>query len=127
MYRESVVFYHMRKLPYLGKLGQVLKEMGAELLERGPEDAGQKIGFLVGLPGFEKAQGVLPMKIPEEIMILNGFTSSRMDELFKRMREAGIPKIALKAAITESNKNWTLGQLYIEIRMEHEEIKRRMQ
>lgn len=127
MYRESVIFYHVRKLPYLGKLRQALKEMGAELREIGPEEAGQKIGFLAGLPGFEKAEGVLAMKIPEEVMILGGFTSSRMDELFRKMREAGIPKIALKAAVTETNKNWTLGQLYIEIRMEHEEMKRRMQ
>ena len=46
---------------------------------------------------------------------MKDFSSRRMDELFLRIRKAGIPKIDLKAVITATNAGWTFYQLYEEI------------
>ena len=47
------------------------------------------------------------------------FTGHRIDALLLNLRKAGVPKIALKAVITEQNSRWTFYQLYEEIKKEH--------
>lgn len=39
-----------------------------------------------------------------------------------QMRKAGVPKINLKAVVTEHNIGWTFRQLYEEIKKEHEQM-----
>ena len=58
--------------------------------------------------------------IPEEVLVMKNFTSRRIDELLLGLRKAGVPKIALKAIITEQNSKWTFYQLYEELREEHQ-------
>ena len=53
---------------------------------------------------------------------MKDFSSRRMDELFLRIRKAGIPKIDLKAVITATNAGWTFYQLYEEILAEHKQM-----
>lgn len=42
-------------------------------------------------------------KIPVEMMVLHQFTNRRLDELLLNLRKAGVPKIELKAVLTEHN------------------------
>ena len=63
-------------------------------------------------------QGSIP-QIPEEILVMKNFTGRRIDALLLNLRKAGVPKIALKAVITEQNSRWTFYQLYEEIKKEH--------
>ena len=58
--------------------------------------------------------------IPEEVLVMKNFTSRRIDELLLGLRKAGVPKIALKAIITEQNSKWTFYQLYEELREEYQ-------
>lgn len=58
-------------------------------------------------------------QIPEEILVMKNFTGHRIDALLLNLRKAGVPKIALKAVITEQNSRWTFYQLYEEIKKEH--------
>ena len=81
--------------------------------------------WLAGLPGFEEIpetdteSGSQPA-IPEELLIMKNFSSRRIDELLMNLRRAGVPRIALKAIVTESNSGWTLYELYTELKKEYE-------
>ena len=63
--------------------------------------------------------GELPV-IKEEVLVLKNFTSQDIDVLLQHIKKAGLPRIALKAVLTESNSKWTFYQLYQEIKEEHE-------
>lgn len=63
--------------------------------------------------------GELPV-IPEEVMVLKQFSSQRLDMLLAGLRRAGVPRIALKAVLTEHNSDWTFYHLYQELKEEHE-------
>ena len=63
--------------------------------------------------------------IPDEMLVMHGFTGRRIDELLLGLREAGVPKVELKAVVTESNAGWTFYHLYEEIKEEHERMKQR--
>ena len=62
---------------------------------------------------------VTAVSMDEEMLVMKNFTSRRMDELLMNLRKAGVPRIALKAVITEQNSHWTFRQLYRELKEEH--------
>lgn len=70
----------------------------------------------------EQNASVFPV-IQEEMLVMHGFTSRRIDELLMRLRKAGVPKVELKAIVTETNAGWSFYHLYEEIKEEHERMK----
>lgn len=120
--RETVLYYSPERADKTRILKSVLVRMGIRIKNIGPDRVGQKVGYLAGLDGFaeqsEEQGGMLPV-IPEEMMVLHGFSSSRLDELLVQLRRAKA-SVALKAVLTESNCAWSFYQLYEEIRAEHE-------
>lgn len=63
--------------------------------------------------------------ISEEMLVMHGFTSRRIDELLLGLRRAGVSKVELKAIVTPSNAGWTFYHLYEEIKEEHERMKQK--
>jgi len=121
--KETVLYYNPEKTDKIRQLKGVLVRMGIRIRNIGPEQVGQRVGFLAGLKGFqEEASGEELPVIPEEMMVLQGFTGRRLDELLAQLRRAKVPPIALKAVLTESNCGWTFYELYREIRAEHEKM-----
>ena len=109
--------------PNVAKLKGVLVRMGVRIKNITPEQVTQTVGYLAGIEGYPESEmpEVLPV-IEEEMLVMRGFTSRRMDELLMNLRKAGVPKIALKAVVTESNCGWSFYHLYEEIREEHEKM-----
>lgn len=128
--REMVLYYNPVPAPHVAKLKGVLVRMGVRIKNIQPEQVMQKVGFLAGIDGYEESEAskmsetpeVMPV-MEEEMLVMRGFTSRRMDELLLNLRKAGVPKIALKAVVTESNCEWTFYHLYGEIKEEHEKMK----
>ncbi len=119
---EMVLYYAPEKTKTAAKLKGVLIQMGVRIRNVSREEAYESVGFLAGLDGFEKRQGADggAQEMEQELLVLKNFTGRRMDELFARMRKAGVGRIDYKAVLTEHNVNWTLLDLYREIKREHE-------
>lgn len=82
----------------------------------------ETVGYLAGMEGFEAAS-VKPEQlpeIPEQVMVLKQFSERRLDELLTNLRKAGVPRIQLKAVLTEHNSGWSFYHLYEELKEEHE-------
>ena len=127
--KEQVLYYHPETSDKTQLLKGVLVRMGIRIKNISPMQVNETVGCLAGLPGFEAGevpgeQGELPV-IPEEMMVLQGFSRQRLDELLREIRRAKIPPVALKAVLTESNCRWSFYELYREIRAEHEKMQKR--
>ena len=57
--------------------------------------------------------------ITEPVLVMRDFTSRRIDALLLNLRKAKVPKINLKAVVTEQNAGWSFYHLYEEIGEEH--------
>lgn len=88
-----------------------------------PEQAGQKLGFLLGRKGFEALEGEAP-PVPDPILVLDGFTGARMDALLRALARARVPRTVYKAAVTATNVDWTLYALWQELQKEREALER---
>ena len=136
---EMVLYYNPGKpetMKHVGMMKSVLVRMGVRIRNISPDQVLEKVGFLAGLEGYEEAgsgaedgngaesgadaeKQKLPV-IPEQVLVLKGFSGSRIDELLLNLRKAGVPKINLKAVLTEHNSGWTFYQLYQELSEEHQ-------
>lgn len=61
-------------------------------------------------------------ELREELMVLCSFTDERLDELLVKLKKAGVPKIGLKAVVTETNAWWTVYELYSHLLEERRQI-----
>ena len=136
---ETVLYYNPGRpetMKHVAMMKSVLVRMGVRIRNIGPEQVLEKVGYLAGMEGYEAAggsagadgadgertgagPGELPV-IPEEVMVLKQFSSQRLDMLLAELRRAGVPRIALKAVLTEHNSDWTFYHLYQELKEEHE-------
>lgn len=136
---ETVLYYNPGRpetVKHVAMMKSVLVRMGVRIKNIGPEQVLEKVGYLAGMDGYEAAgssagaegtgaegtgagPGELPV-IPEEVMVLNQFSGQRLDMLLSGLRRAGVPRIALKAVLTEHNSDWTFYHLYQELKEEHE-------
>lgn len=120
---ETVLYYNPGKpeaARNVSNMKAVLVRMGIRIRNVSPEQVNQTVGYLLSVDGYEAVEetGELPV-IEEEMLVLKQFTSHRIDELLVNLRKAGVPKIGLKAVMTENNCGWTFYQLYQELRQEH--------
>lgn len=120
--KEIILYYNPKNPAYLNQMKGVLVQMGIRIKRVTPEQTGQTVGFLAGLKEFEERTGAEAPLIEEEVLVMRGFTNQRIDQLLMALRKAKVPKIPLKAVLTESNSKWTFFELYQEIKKEHQEM-----
>jgi len=122
---ETVLYYNPGRpetMKHVAMMKSVLVRMGIRIRNIGPEQVLETVGYLAGMDGFQvldKAPEGLPV-IPVEMMVLKQFSNRRLDELLMNLRKAGVPRIGLKAVLTEHNSTWTFYHLYEELKEEHE-------
>ena len=124
--KEMVLYYQPEREKEAGnaskaaKLKGVLIRMGIRIT---PEQTGQTVGYLAGFDGFderETEEGTVLPELEEEMLVMKNFTNRRIDELLAGLRRAGVPKVELKAVVTETNCGWTFYALYEELKKERE-------
>lgn len=117
---ELVLLYNISP-EKLNKIRFVLIRMGVRNKIIAKEMYLQTIGYLAGIKGFEKKEEEYTGEgFHDEMLIMKGFTSNRIDELLKLFRHNNIEKIPLKAIITEHNTQWNSIELYKELKEENE-------
>ena len=124
--KEMILYYQPEKDRQSGnntkaaKLKAVLIRMGIRIKNISPEQVNQTVGYLAGFDGFEEKEQEDCPYVDEEILVMKNFSNRRIDELLLNLRRAGVPKIDLKAVITDTNCNWKLYDLYLELKKEHD-------
>ncbi|WP_077612961.1 DUF3783 domain-containing protein [Clostridium sp. Marseille-P2415] len=124
--KEIVLYYQPEKDRQSGndtkaaRLKAVLVRMGIRIKNISPDQLSQTVGYLAGFDGFlEQEQEECPA-VEEEILVMKNFSNRRLDELLMNLKRAGVPKIALKAVITDTNCKWKFYDLYQELKKEHD-------
>jgi len=121
----QVLLYNLKHDIRTQKLRQYLNTIGAEFRTITAAEYLHPLGFLFGLPGFEKnPQFNLSGNFSEEMMILYNFSSEQLDSLLAFFRENKLPSVALKAVLTPINQHWSSLALYQELVKEREAMKK---
>ncbi len=130
MAKEQVLLYHFCK-EKKEAIEKICLQLGIKVNNIQVEQYHLPIGILI-IGNFETKKKIVEKhnidydkkteEILEEMMIMDGFSSSRMDRFLERIKQAGISEIKLKAIVTEYNKNWNSVQLYQELKAEQRKL-----
>ena len=117
---ETVLLYNFDESEKARKIKMVLLKMKLKIKKVSKEQYLEPSGFLAGNNVIPSSGDIYEGEgFPEEMLVMKGFTSSRIDLLLKEFRKAGIAKVNLKAIVTEYNQKWTSLELYHELQEEH--------
>lgn len=120
--KETVLLYNFTDRERVMKMKQALLPLGFRLRAVEKRDYLKPVGVLAGLKGMK--EGEAPeyegAELVDEMAVMAGFTSARIDAFIKALRKKGVGKIDYKAVLTDVNKDWDSLKLYREIKEEHE-------
>ncbi|HIR91900.1 MAG TPA: DUF3783 domain-containing protein [Candidatus Egerieimonas intestinavium] len=129
--KELVLYYRPRGAANPAKLKGVLVSMGIRIRNIQPDQLEEQVGYLAGMEGYGPVNREnKPERFGEaeeltrEALVMYQFTEARLEEFLLRFRKAGVPRVELKAVVTQTNAAWSFRQLYQELCREHQEMER---
>ncbi len=105
-------------------LQELCRRQGLGCRPVAPAEYGLPIGALAGIP-VSGAAGVSPMSgFSDPMLVICGLLAPQLDAFLKEVREARMPRIALKAVLTPANVTWSSVRLHDELTREHEAVRK---
>ena len=113
---ETVLMYNCSG-PEWAKLRQIFLMLRVRIRQVAPEQYGLTLEELLS-----RSEETRPVEesFLEPMLVFCGLAQGRLDQILTTMNRTGLPRIALKAMLTPTNKSWNSQQLWTELRLEHE-------
>ena len=92
-----------------------------------PVEADQYGLTLEDLLGRSEEKAPVEEEFSDPMLVFCNLSHEKLDHLLTAMGRAGLPRIALKAMLTPTNRTWTSQQLWTELRREHEAMQAQRQ
>lgn len=121
--KETVLVYNFTEKERVEKLRRALLPMKVKVRNVKKEEFLMPVGYLAGVREIgEKGEVYRGEGFQDEMLVMAGFTSARVDEFLAMMRKQGVGKVSYKAILTPTNQYWNSLELYEEIKKEHEKM-----
>lgn len=114
---SQLIFYGIKGEARRAHLLEAAAAQAIEVREVEKEEVGELLGYFAGLEGYEKT-GDREEAPEEELLVFVGLHSHDLQEILLALREMG-EVFPHKAAMTETNKDWTFARLVKHIRREN--------
>lgn len=106
------------KSPRYNEILNVSNKFNIDVKNIEESDLNQKVGYLMGLPGYEKSKEEKNDKKDLEFLLFSDFDRSELSSFILELRKLGI-SIPHKSVITETTKDWDFKYLLEHIEVEH--------
>ncbi len=108
-------------------LGKICRVLGIRVRGVDRDEFALPIGALAGIPVARPSNAEASAAAPfdDEMLVMCHMMSNELDAFLRAMREAGMPRIDLKAVLTPMNVLWNSADLHSELAREHASMQRR--
>ena len=120
---ETVLMYNCNDEQW-AKLRQIFLMLRVRIR---PVEADQYGLTLEELLGRSEEKAPVEEEFSDPMLVFCNLPHEKLDHLLTAMGRAGLPRIALKAMLTPTNRTWTSQQLWTELRQEHEAMQAQRQ
>lgn len=103
------------------KLMEIAMELNINICFVGTESAGETVGFLSRIIGFDKTGKIIENPPECEVVIMSGLKNNIIDK-FLKMSAENDASVELKCVVTSVNQLWELHTLIDELKKEHEKM-----
>ncbi len=123
MATETVLMYNCSGEQW-AKLRQIFLMLRVRIR---PVEADQYGLTLEDLLSRSEEESPVEEEFSDPMLVFCNLPHEKLDHLLTAMGRAGLPRIALKAMLTPTNRTWTSQQLWTELRREHEAMQAQRQ
>ena len=123
MATETVLMYNCSGEQW-SKLRQIFLMLRVRIR---PVEADQYGLTLEDLLGRSEEKSPVEEEFSDPMLVFCNLPHEKLDHLLTAMGRAGLPRIALKAMLTPTNRTWTSQQLWTELHREHEAMQAQRQ
>ncbi|MBR1760390.1 MAG: DUF3783 domain-containing protein [Schwartzia sp.] len=118
---EKALFYRFGNTEKLDAARAALRGLGIECRVLPDGSWREKVGFLLGLRGFQPApsEEAQEFDFPGEVLLLYNIKGKRLDHVLETLKGKGVSPIRYKAVVTPFNILWTLRRLCETMKKEH--------
>lgn len=121
--KETVLVYNFTEKERVEKLKRALLPMRVKVRNVKKEEFLMPVGVLAGVKEIEETGEEYDGEgFADEMLVMAGFTSKRVDEFLAMMRKYGMGRVSYKAILTSTNQHWNSLELYEELKKEHEKM-----
>lgn len=108
-------------------LGKICQTLGIRVRAVARDEYALPIGALAGIPVARPSSAETAAAPPfnDEMLVMCHMMSNELDAFLQALREAGLPRIDLKAVLTPINVLWNSTDLHCELAREHTAMQRR--
>ena len=120
MSTATVLLYNCAS-PEWAKLRQIFMVFRVRMVPVEPEQYGFTLDELLS-----RKAGSAPVEeeFHDPMLVFCGVRPILLDQILSAMGRAGLPRIALKAMLTPTNRSWNSQQLWTELRREHAAVQK---
>jgi len=124
--RETVLLINFQNKKQLREMQMLLMAVKLRMRLVKREEYLQPIGVLAGMKEMEPADAVYTgEELEKEMLVFAGLTEEHLNQVLYLMRKGGAGPVDYKAILTDTNKNWTVPELYEELAREHEAVRKK--
>jgi len=126
MARPLLLTYNLKPGTVAG-LDRICRDLGIRVRRVDHNEYALPIGALAGIPVARpsNAEAAAAPPFDDEMLVMCHMMSNELDAFLQAMREAGMPRIGLKAVLTPVNVLWNSTDLHSELAREHASMQRR--
>ncbi len=126
MARPLLLTYNLKPSTVAG-LDRICQDLGIRVRRVDHNEYALPIGALAGIPVARpsNAEAAAAPPFDDEMLVMCHMMSNELDAFLQAMREAGMPRIGLKAVLTPVNVLWNSTDLHSELAREHASMQRR--
>ena len=118
---ETVLMYNCSG-PEWAKLRQIFLMLRVRIRPVEPEQYGLPLEQVLS---HSQESAPVVEEFHDPMLVFCGVSGEKLDHLLATMGRAGLPRIALKAVLTPTNRAWNSQQLWTELRREHQAMESR--
>jgi hypothetical protein len=123
---QQILLYNFKEEARTQQMRRYLRQNGVSIRVVQPAEYLHPLGFLLGLPGFEKNPMFnLGQNFSEEMLVMADFGEKQLEDFLQFFRIHELEPVALKAVLTPITRHWNSLQLHDELIREHQAMKRR--
>ena len=117
---ERVLLYRFPQ-DHLPAAEEALRALGIRVQVLRADAWREKVGYLLGRKGYRPAPAAdgAGFDFPHPVMLLEFIEGKRLTKMLAALRDAGVPHIPYKSAVTPYNTLWTLRYLCEHMAREH--------
>lgn len=118
--RETILLFNIQDKKRARDLQMIGMSLRIRVRMIKKEEYLQPIGVLAGMQEPGKVDTAYEgEELADEMMVFAGITGSHLDQILFMMRKKGMKRIDYKAVLTETNRQWTVPELFAELEKEH--------